>query len=246
MKKIFIANWKMTGSYTQAHDYFSIFKGLLKDNQDLFAKDRSVIFCPASPYLSFVDGVITGTGVHLGAQDCSAHEGAAHTAETSAAMVKDVGCSHVLLGHSEYRQRFSPSADVLSKKINQALEQDLIPVFCIGESLDHYKDKITKSILEKQLSVLEKVQDLQNLHIAYEPVWAIGSGKVPTLDDIEETCSWIGEYIAKNHDIVLPILYGGSVKPDNAAEMISLPSVQGVLVGGASLKPDDFFRICCV
>ncbi len=242
MKNTIIANWKMSASLEGVHAYVSTFKSLK------IPKDRDIIFCPPTPYLTFMDGALSGMPLYIGAQDCAASQKISNTGEASADMLKDVGCSHVIVGHSEVRQRTNPTQKDISAKLQNAIDSGLHPIFCVGESLEIYKINKTKDHLEEQLKALDALAKekapLKNILIAYEPIWAIGTGIIPTMTEIEDICAFIAEHISKTYNIAIPVLYGGSVKGKNAGEILSLPSVNGVLVGGASLDPKEFHKIC--
>lgn len=235
-----IANWKMTGSLDTIHEYFPQFSKDLTETPN----SRTIIFCPPHPYLSFTVSKCVGTSFHVGAQDCSASREAASTGETSADMIKDVEASYVIIGHSETRERYKYDQATLASKLENALTAGLIPIFCIGESESDYDTGKTKATLKAQLAVLKSLScDARSILIAYEPIWAIGTGKTPRNEEINDICHWIGEESTKLTDHVHPIIYGGSVKPKNAAEILAMDAIKGVLVGGASLNPHDFAQI---
>ncbi len=240
-----IANWKMTGSLDMIHEYIPVF---LRNYDNLDTAETTVILCPPHPYLGFTVSKCAGYSIAVGAQDVSSATKPANTSEVSAEMLTDLNVSHVIIGHSEYRQNHNPSPDMLAKKLINALALDMTPIFCIGESEADYDAKKTKSVLESQLSILssvaEHMTDMSRLLIAYEPVWAIGTGKVPSYDEIENICDWIAEHVSSLTNCIAPVLYGGSVKANNAEKIMSLDAVQGVLVGGASLDPESFAEIC--
>jgi triosephosphate isomerase len=237
MSKIIVANWKMNGSLEMAHAYCTTLKALAKKTPPT----NTLVICPPSPYLSFVNGALSGTCISLGAQDCSAHEKGAFTGSTSAQMLQDVGCPYVIIAHSERRQQFNESLEDLTSKVTQALTNKLIPIFCIGESLADFEAGKTNDTLIYQLTSLKGIN--APLIIAYEPVWAIGTGKVASPEVIEKTCLFIQSHLKDTYALTCPILYGGSVTPENAGDILALPSVDGLLVGGASLKADGFWAI---
>ncbi len=239
MTKYMVANWKMNGSLETAHDFCQTFTRLFHAHQT----DNTIVIFPPHPYLSFTNGALSGTDISLGAQDCSGASEGAFTGETSATMLADVGCSYVIIGHSERRQQHQESNTFLSDKIKCALEANLRPIFCIGESEQDFETGKTQEVLKTQLQVLNDFKGNDKLILAYEPVWAIGTGKVARLDDIENTCAFLKKELFDVYQLSSPILYGGSVKADNAKDILSLQSIGGVLVGGASLKPDEFWKI---
>lgn len=222
-----IANWKMNGSLEQAHDFCTAFSACAKASNT----NNTIVLCPATPYLSFLNGALSGTTISLGAQDCAPAQKGAHTGDTSAEMLHDVGASYVIIGHSERRQHHQESNDLLMQKIIQARQAALTPLFCVGESAQDHEGGRTQDVLKQQLQVLEHFKSVEDLIVAYEPVWAIGTGKVASAADIQRTCDFIKNHL-KTYDLTPPILYGGSVKASNAAEILSQPAVTGVLVGG--------------
>jgi triosephosphate isomerase len=214
------------------------------------ANDVDLLVCPPSVYLLPVAEVLEGTQVALGAQDMYFEASGAFTGEISAAMLLDVSAEFVILGHSERRHILGESDELVNKKTKAALAAGLTPIVCVGETLGERESGRTGEVIESQfdgsLAGLSGDQ-ISKLVIAYEPVWAIGTGKVATPDQAEEVHAdlrrlLVGRY---NQGIAeqVRILYGGSVKPDNAADLLGLPNVDGALVGGASLKSGDFIRI---
>jgi len=213
-------------------------------------KDREVIVFP--PYTS-LDIVIKSAGnsnISVGAQNLYFEEKGAFTGEVSPAMVKDVGCSHVLIGHSERRQYFGEADQTVNKKIFAALKAGLLPIVCIGETLEERESNKTFDVIGKQikegLAGLSKDQMLK-LVIAYEPVWAIGTGKTATPDQAQEVHAFIRKELGKMFDKDVAdktrILYGGSVKPENVKDLMAQKDIDGGLVGGASLKADSFTKL---
>ena len=242
MDKYFVANWKMSGSLDMIHSYFSHFETKLRDVT--ISENHKLVFCVPAPYLTFLDARTIGLPIITGAQDCTSATDTASTAEISAEMLKDCGCEYVIVGHSEYRSRYNPSTETLVGKLNNALSEKLTPIFCFGESFDENQNGLTFETLKKQLELLSSVPENKNLILAYEPLWAIGTGKTPSLGDIQSIGKWIQDHVQSELNIKLPILYGGSVKPETAKDIIALESVDGVLVGGASLDPESFAQIC--
>lgn len=244
IKMIYVANWKMNGDREFVHSILS----QIKDNILPFLSEGSgLVLCPPSIYLSEVADICKNTSISIGAQDCSAYENGAYTGEVSAQMIHGCGADWVILGHSERRKYHAENNILLIDKLCAAHKAGLKVIFCIGETHHEYKKGTTMEILTDQLSILDNAR-LANLHfvIAYEPVWAIGTGLVPELEEIDI----IHQFIKKQfrHTTNLPtetkVLYGGSVNPDNAQYIKSLASVDGVLVGGASLSSDKFKQIC--
>lgn len=210
-----------------------------------------VVVCPPYPYASFVLGRLAELGWQLGAQDCSAHGNGPYTGEVSAEMLKDIGCRYVLLGHSERRQHHQESNALICEKMQRAFAAGLIPVLCIGETLQQREANQTFSVIESQLSdglpkaIEAKAHQSDPFIIAYEPVWAIGTGHVAALHDIQDVHRYVRDLLCRSYpDFAgVPIVYGGSVNGQNASDILKLIEVDGVLVGGASLKSDDFSEI---
>ena len=208
----------------------------------------SVVVCPPFPYLADVAVALRAGSVSWGAQDCSAHAGGAFTGETSAAMLADLGCSHVIVGHSERRAMHAEGDRLVAEKARQALIAGITPIVCVGETLAERDAQRTGDVVDRQLAaVIDLLMgDITRVVVAYEPVWAIGSGIIPTLAEVAEMHASIrallGELLGEAGARVR-ILYGGSVKPGNAGPLLRLDNVDGALVGGASLKAVDFLAI---
>ena len=226
MKKLVVANWKMNKTISEAEAFCAGF-----DKK----ADNYIICCSATLIKPVFD--LLKNGNKVGAQNICAYEEGAYTGEISAKMIKDAGANVTILGHSERRHIFNETNDDLRKKLDIANKYGLQVIFCVGETLEEH-DKI-ESVLVNQLKILTK-EDLANLIIAYEPVWAIGTGKVATNEDIKAAHKIVKDYVKKNYGANAKVLYGGSVKPENAAEILKLNCVDGVLVGGASLDPVKF------
>ncbi|MCR5553509.1 MAG: triose-phosphate isomerase [bacterium] len=226
MGKLVVANWKMNKTIGEAEEFCSHFNK---------KADNYIICCSATLIKSVFDCLKNSN--NIGAQNICAYEEGAYTGEISAKMVKDAGANVTILGHSERRHIFNETNDDLRKKLDIANKYGLQVIFCVGETLEEH-DNI-ESVLVNQLKILTK-EDLGNLIIAYEPVWAIGTGKVATEEDILVAHKIVKEYVKRNLGSNIKVLYGGSVKPENAAEILRLNCVDGVLVGGASLDPVKF------
>ena len=246
MRKVIIAgNWKMNKNITESID---LANGIQRKVFSMDAVD--IVVCPPYTSLSDVREIIATTNVKLGAQDCYWEAEGAFTGEVSCGMLKDVGCDYVIIGHSERRQFFGETNETVNKKAKAVLRAGMKPIVCVGEKLDERKAgkafEVVKNHVEHSLSGIAR-QDMLNVVIAYEPVWAIGTGVNATKEQAQEIHKYIRELLAKMHDAELAnavrIQYGGSVKPDNIAELISQPDVDGALVGGASLKADSFSAI---
>ena len=244
-KKVIAGNWKMNNDLSESQNLVSgIISGLGNDT------NCDVIVCPPFTSLSEVNILIKNTPVKLGAQNMHYEESGAFTGEISNSMLKSVGCEYVIIGHSERRTIFGENDEMINKKINKALESGLKVIFCIGESLEQREEGITNEIVKKQIvNGLMNVtsDDLKNIIVAYEPIWAIGTGKTATPEQAQEVHSFIRGQIeniySKESAENLQIQYGGSVKPENAATLLSQPDIDGALVGGACLKADSFLSI---
>lgn len=244
-KALIAGNWKMYKTCAEAVDEAKALNDLVQPMDD-----REMMIAPTYTALAQVSEVLKGSPVALGAQNLFWENEGAYTGEISAPMLISAGCSHVIIGHSERRQYFGETDDTVNKKIETAITHDLIPVFCIGESEQERDLNQTFSILDKQVTKgLNNFssKDLETLVIAYEPIWAIGTGKTATTEQAQEVHQFIRSLIDKAFGSELAqsmrILYGGSVKPDNIDELMAMSDVDGALVGGASLKADSFSNI---
>lgn len=245
-RKIIAGNWKMHNDLKQSEDLIKSIKKLLNDK----SINCDVIICPPFTSLSEASKLIQGSVIKLGAQNMHFENSGAFTGEVSAPMLKSAGCEYVILGHSERRTIFNESDETINRKIKKALEQKLKPIFCVGELLEEREKGITNDVIKSQiLKGLEGIsaEDMKNVIIAYEPVWAIGTGKTATPDQAQEVHEFIRDLIEINFsaDISkkLIIQYGGSVKPENAKELLSQKDIDGALVGGACLKAESFMGI---
>ncbi len=239
-------NWKLWGTRAEAGDYCRTLLTLLPD-----AGRRAVDVGLCAPFtaLETVTSALEGSGVIVGAQNMSAHDSGAHTGEISAAMLSELGVASVILGHSERRQHYGETDRALQAKVPAALEAGLQPILCVGETDEERESGDMERKLRHQIGEgLEGVADeqLADVVVAYEPIWAIGTGKVATPDQAQEAIGFVRALVGgRSEDAAqaVRVLYGGSVKPDNATELLSQPDVNGALVGGASLDPDGFARI---
>ncbi|WP_312913401.1 triose-phosphate isomerase [Stenotrophomonas sp.] len=242
-RKIVAGNWKLHGS----RDFATELVGKVAAGLPLEGVD--VLVLPPLPYLGDLVEDFEGTVLAFGAQDVSSNEKGAYTGEVSAAMLVDVGATHGLVGHSERRQYHHESSELVARKFVAASHAGLIPVLCVGETLEQREAGQTEQVIAAQLApVLELagVQAFAKAVVAYEPVWAIGTGRTATPAQAQAVHAFIRGVVAKADARIadsLPLLYGGSVKPDNAAELFSQPDVDGGLVGGASLVAEDFLAI---
>lgn len=234
-------NWKMNLSLAEA----AALARSVKETASQY-NDRDVLVYPTFLQLAAAQAALAGGRVHIGVQNCSAEKDGAFTGEISASQVRDAGAAYVLIGHSERRHILKESDEFLKKKIGRVLEQNLIAMLCVGETLAEREAGRAEAVVLEQLnSALADLSAEQwaNISIAYEPVWAIGTGKNATPEDAQSMHETIRKRVAElNKDIAakIRILYGGSVKPDNIAALMAKPDIDGALVGGASLKADSF------
>lgn len=234
MEKLIVANWKMNNDFSDIKPFVKFVKKNQKNKNGL------VVCVPSIMIKTFAD---CAKGVmETGAENCFYEKKGAFTGEISAEMVKSAGASYSILGHSERRQYFAEDNVMLNKKLRACLDAGLKVIFCIGETLDE-KSKY-KSVLKKQIiEGFNGITDFSNIVIAYEPIWAIGTGKVATTLDIQKVHGFIKNLLKENFGVDAKVLYGGSVKPSNSKEILSLDEVDGVLIGGASLKAEDYVMI---
>lgn len=241
-QKLVAGNWKMHGSQRLVTDLLN----KLLNQQPLSAK---VLVFPPYPYLSQATKLLAGSFIGVGAQDCSQAEEGAYTSEVSAAMLADLGVSHVLLGHSERRQYHAETDTQVLEKAKRALAANLIPVVCVGETLAEHEAGATAEVVLRQLTTLLdglSLDELKKVVVAYEPVWAIGTGLTATPEQAQEVHALLRAAVAKvDKDLAASMLflYGGSMKPDNAASLLEMPDIDGGLIGGASLDADQFLAI---
>ena len=236
-----IANWKMHGKGTFNQVLVGDFLALLKEHR------AACVLCPPSVYLGQVAGLLDSSDVMLGAQDCSHIDEGAYTGEVSAEMLSDCGCEWVIVGHSERRQYHQESDALLAAKLTRAQRAGLTPVLCVGETQEQREAGAAEHVVRAQLlGALSDVSDLNGLAIAYEPVWAIGTGLTAAPEQAQDMHAFIRgvlrEFDAENAD-ALRLLYGGSVKAGNAAELFAQADIDGALVGGASLDAEAFAAI---
>jgi len=245
-KKVIAGNWKM---YKDVNESIEFVKELVL-KQNSIPDNVDVIICTPFTSLYAVSQIVKDSKVMLGAQNMFYEDQGAYTGEISPLMLKSTGCKYVILGHSERRTYFGETDDIVNKKVKKAIEKDLTPIMCIGETLQERESGITNQIVEKQvrggLNGLSP-EEISKVIIAYEPVWAIGTGKTATPSQAQDVHKFIRDLISKiSNDKVassLIIQYGGSMKPENAKELLSQPDIDGGLIGGACLKVDSFYGI---
>jgi len=245
MRKTIVAgNWKMNASKESVN---KLVMGILSGMGDVSSE---VVICAPFPYLSQVEALITHSQVRLGAQNLNTNMSGAFTGEVSADMIKDFGVQHVIVGHSERRSLHGETNTIVAEKVKAALDSDLIPLFCVGETLEQREAGETESVVAAQINTvvdLVGIDAFLNIVVAYEPVWAIGTGVTASPEQAQEVHAFIRQLLANNnYDVAqqTPILYGGSMNATNAKELIACADIDGGLIGGASLKPEDFLQIC--
>lgn len=242
---VIAGNWKLYKNSREARDLINGMMSLVKDTSGV-----EIIIAPVFTVLTSVADAISGTNIHLAAQNCFWEEEGAFTGEVSPKMLRDAGCTHVIIGHSERRQYFGETDETVNRKIRAALAGGLTVLFCIGETLEEREADKTFVVLKKQLVAglagLTREQ-LAQVIVAYEPVWAIGTGRTASDAQAQEAHSFIRESLSGLYEqetaTKVRILYGGSVKPENIKGLMSQPDIDGALVGGASLKPESFAAI---
>ena len=238
-------NWKMHGSRAEAA---RLIDELIAMNAGGAAAE--VVICPPFVHLADASQRLRGCAVMLGAQDVCAEEAGAHTGEVSAAMLADVGCRYVIVGHSERRALYGEDDALVARKFAAVLRHGLVPILCVGETLEERERGATHEVVTRQLGAVLDASGVGSFSaavVAYEPVWAIGTGRTATPGQAQEVHALIRSRIAEKDATIsasLRIIYGGSVKASNAAELFANPDVDGGLIGGASLKADEFGRIC--
>jgi triosephosphate isomerase len=240
MRKMIIAgNWKMNKTSKEAVDLINELKPLVA------TEEAEVVFC--TPFVSLMSAVeaAKGSNIAIGAQNMYFEESGAYTGEIAPNMLTEIGVTHVVLGHSERREYFGETNEIVNKKVLKAIEHNLVPIICCGETLEQREQGITIDLIRLQIKIalkdVPKEEAIKSV-IAYEPIWAIGTGKTATAEQAEAVCAAIRTVLTEIYDIetaeAIRIQYGGSVNPKNAAELFAMPNIDGGLVGGASLKAD--------
>ncbi|MFZ6657698.1 triose-phosphate isomerase [Undibacterium sp. TJN19] len=245
MRRTLIAgNWKMNGGFSANRSLLSEIKAGLPASLQC-----DVLVCPPAPYLAQAADLLGTTVVAWGGQDVSVHAQGAFTGEVSAAMLADCGCKYAIVGHSERRAYHGESSEQVAQKAVQLLKAGLIPVVCVGETLEQRESGQTNEVVAGQLNAvldLLEVSAVAGIVVAYEPVWAIGTGKTATPQMAQDVHHFLRQQISlKSADMAekVQILYGGSMKPENARELLAMPDIDGGLIGGAALKSQDFLAI---
>lgn len=247
MRKTLIAgNWKMNNDIEQS---LKLIEGL-KSLSDKFDNNVDVLVCPTFTSLYVVKEVLKDSNIKIGAQNMHFEDNGAYTGEISPVMLKKMEIEYVIIGHSERRQYFNETDETVNKKLKSALKYDIIPILCVGETLEQRENKIEKETVKNQIvKAYENIEpsDAVKIIVAYEPIWAIGTGKNATSEQANEMASFIRKCISEIYDKQLSdkviIQYGGSVKGDNAKDILSQSDIDGALVGGASLKAEEFLKI---
>jgi triosephosphate isomerase len=243
-KKIFAANWKLNKTPEEAREFLIKLKNEAFKIQNFF-QNREIMVFPSAFALEAVSSLCAGTEISFGPQNIYAEKSGAFTGENSAEVAKALRCNLALVGHSERREIFKEHDELLNKKALLLQSLSMLPVFCIGESLAQRESGKTLEVCNGQLEKgLKDLDKSQRLVVAYEPVWAIGTGKVASPEQVAEVHRSLSEKLSADSFRNVQLLYGGSVKPDNAAELLKIPHVDGFLIGGASLQVDSFLKIC--
>lgn len=241
--KLLVGNWKMNGSLAA--------NAILLDGIKAASLNAEcdIAVCVPAPYLAQCQSKLQGTHISWGAQDVSAHDAGAYTGEISVAMLRDFGCRFVIVGHSERRRYHGETDETVAEKAKRALSNGVMPIVCLGETLDERTAGKTSVVVSRQLEAVLAVigaDDMLGMVLAYEPVWAIGTGKTATPEMAQEVHALLRAKLSEKNPQVadrMHILYGGSMRPDNARELLQMPDIDGGLIGGASLNAEDFLAI---
>ena len=240
-RKLVVGNWKMNGTRESNASLLDALKAVVPSA-------AQVAVCVPAPYLGEVAAALRGSAIAWGAQDCSSHASGAFTGEVSAAMLAEFGCRYVIVGHSERRALHGEGDRLVAEKAARALASGVTPIVCVGETLAEREAGHTEAVVKRQLSAVihQLAHCAAEMLVAYEPVWAIGTGLTATPEQAQAVHAVLRAQLqaATGHAASMTILYGGSVKPDNAASLFSQPDIDGGLIGGASLKAADFIAIC--
>ncbi|MXX98512.1 MAG: triose-phosphate isomerase [Gammaproteobacteria bacterium] len=240
-KPILVANWKSHGNLKENKIWVEHF--LAKPP----CEGMDIVVCPPFPYIHQLCELCEGTAVAVGAQNVSSYEQGAYTGEVSAKMLRDLGCLYVIIGHSERRSLYAEDDKQLMQKLQRAIDCGLIPIFCVGETLQQRENSQTQEVLNRQLSAVASFLKGAPFVLAYEPIWAIGSGRTATPEQAQQAHGFLCECLSVGLGVEATeyrVIYGGSVKSDNAKALFAEHDVGGGLVGGASLQAEDFLQIC--
>ena len=243
LRPLIAGNWKMNGSRAQTEALIQDLKARLASKADIAA---DLLVCPPASYVAQATALTAGSGIAVGGQDCQTKQSGAHTGDVSAAMLADCGCRYVIVGHSERRADHGESSELVAAKAKAAHEAGLIAIVCVGETEAERDRGATLDVISSQLEgSVPADAEAANLVIAYEPVWAIGTGRTPTPEDVATVHAHIRGLLKAwfKDGAEMRILYGGSVKGSNAGSLMHVPEVNGALVGGASLKAEEFWAI---
>ncbi len=249
-QKLVAGNWKMHGSLQSNQVLLAQLRENLDAKLGAQCARLEVLVCVPAPYLAQVQSSLSGSSIAWGAQNVSQHKSGAYTGEISTSMLQDFGCRHVLIGHSERRGMYGETDFVVAAKFKAAKVAGLIPVLCVGETLQERESGVTESVIARQIDAVLEVSGIDGFWqtvVAYEPVWAIGTGKTASPGQAQAVHAYIRQRLSQHHAGLaeeLRIVYGGSVKADNAAELFAMPDIDGGLVGGASLVSAEFVAIC--
>jgi len=242
-QSIVMGNWKMNGTRSEGIELANAIIAGLNEG------DKGIAVCVPTVYLSDIENVVKNTPLALGGQNVADHESGAYTGETSALMLKECGCSYALVGHSERRSYYGDTNESVAARFCQAQKEGITPVLCIGETLEERESDTTFAVIDKQLNAvidMAGIDALADSVIAYEPVWAIGTGKTASDEQAQEVHKYIREQLAAKSQTIadnVQIVYGGSVKPGNAKAIFAMPDIDGGLIGGASLDAASFLAI---
>ncbi len=245
MKKLIAGNWKMNGNTTDAVHLVQEISALLNNEPDILQR-ADLLICPPFLHIETVRKAATNDAILMGAQDCARTSNGAHTGDISASMINDIGCEYVILGHSERRTGHKESDNLIAEKAKAAHGNNLISIICVGETAEERDQGKENDVIGTQLDQsIPDTATANNIVIAYEPVWAIGSGKTASPEDVANMHAFIRANLKDRlkDGNTIRILYGGSMKPENAKALLSTPNVDGGLIGGASLKADQFIAI---
>lgn len=244
--KIFAANWKLNKTPEEAREFIIKFKNDVFKLGNFFS-NKDIILFPSAFALDAVSSLCAGTAIGFGPQNIYSEKAGAFTGENSAEVAKSLRSQYALVGHSERREIFKEPDEALNKKNLLLQELELTPIFCIGESLSQREEQKTLEVCFKQLeSGLKNFNKTQRLIVAYEPIWAIGTGKVASTAQVAEVHLELFNYLTQKDFQNFQILYGGSVKPENSQELLKIPHVDGFLIGGAALQVESFIKICTI